>query len=178
MNWRHINEAPHNQFVLVARRSGYMCLDWEYVTAQLTAGWHDRWDDVSGDMVEPQPLYWQPLPEAPEGGHMNDEIDLSMWEPELQEVIREQLRRGKELEQELKGLRTANKTIPWQPIETAPLDETVVLLYSPNRSTEPEYIGNYTVGYWSIHYDHWLDVETVELHEPTHWAPVEPPEDT
>jgi hypothetical protein len=64
--WKPIRTAPHNKFVLTARRSGYVGIDWWLETAQFTAGWHDRWDDIAGDVMEPSPLFWTELPNLPE----------------------------------------------------------------------------------------------------------------
>jgi hypothetical protein len=65
MNWQPIATAPRNKYVLVARDSGYIGYPWCYEVAQFTAGYHDRWDSVSNDAIEPQPLYWCELPTPP-----------------------------------------------------------------------------------------------------------------
>lgn len=74
----------------------------------------------------------------------------------------------------------------WQPIETAPKDETVVLLWCP-QSWDTDFV---RVGWWfeaeSPHEDSgWYDDEAAshpltDLYgEPTHWMPLpEPPRDT
>lgn len=65
MNWQPIETAPHNAYVLIAKESGYVGTPWDYRVGMFTAGWHDRWDDVAGDIIEPEPLFWAPLPEPP-----------------------------------------------------------------------------------------------------------------
>lgn len=67
-NWKPIETAPHNKFVLVACESGYTTIDWIYRVAQFTAGWHNRWDDEGGDALKDSghiPRYWDELPNAP-----------------------------------------------------------------------------------------------------------------
>lgn len=62
----------------------------------------------------------------------------------------------------------------WQPIETAPKDGRVVLLYSPE--TDGMELDHYGAGQWEStgsngdgYWLHFLDGE------PTHWAPIFPP---
>ena len=51
----------------------------------------------------------------------------------------------------------------WQPIETAPLDETRVLLY---RS---EWMENMGIGYWDVADQAWYLYGGTPWHMPTHW---------
>jgi hypothetical protein len=66
----------------------------------------------------------------------------------------------------------------WRPIETAPKDETTVLLHCP-QSWDTEGL---RVGWW--HDGHWYDDESAshpltDLYgEPTHWMPAPPPPKT
>ena len=77
----------------------------------------------------------------------------------------------------------------WQPIETAPKDGDVVLLYKPDERMVGEYI---IVGYWGEWPgvgECWIAVDGKQLGYrsqitgtdqgyPTHWQPLpEPPED-
>ncbi len=68
----------------------------------------------------------------------------------------------------------------WQPIETAPKDETWILLYG-DWNGEPRV----NLGFWGGYTDDdkdWSDSEcashplTAFGWQPTHWAPFEPPE--
>lgn len=61
----------------------------------------------------------------------------------------------------------------WQPIETAPKDESPVLLACADwphsvilGKAVPVKVGGYTDGRWWIHGASW---------EPTHWMPLPPP---
>jgi hypothetical protein len=72
----------------------------------------------------------------------------------------------------------------WQPIETAPKDGTLVLLYFPGGCFSND--GNVCVGFWSTDgSDDWFSRECdsnsmTELGDfPTHWMPIpEPPSPT
>lgn len=66
LNWQKIETAPKNQFVLLARRAGYVTQEWDYQVGQFTEGYHDRWDTIGNDAFDTQPEYWCPLPNAPE----------------------------------------------------------------------------------------------------------------
>ncbi len=66
MNWQPIATAPKNRFVLVARDSGYITYPWCYEVARFTEGYHDRWDTVGNDAIEPEPTHWCELPTPPE----------------------------------------------------------------------------------------------------------------
>ncbi len=75
-NWKPIGTAPQNKFILVACPSGYLGVDWVYVVAQFTAGYHDRWDDEANDALMDsgyKPLYWDSLPNEPPKGDDDDE---------------------------------------------------------------------------------------------------------
>ena len=67
-DWKPIETAPHNKFVLVACRSGYMTIEWIFRVAQFTEGYHDRWDNEANDALMDSghdPEYWTELPESP-----------------------------------------------------------------------------------------------------------------
>jgi len=69
--------------------------------------------------------------------------------------------------------------IDWQPIETAPKDESWVLLFFDGRDPIPG--PAYRVGFWSVEYCDWYDWEgagnslTAFGDYPTHWAALQPP---
>lgn len=65
ISWQPISTAPHNKFLLVACRSGYVTTPWCYFVAQFTAGYLDRWDSVSNDGLDGEPEYWSELPVPP-----------------------------------------------------------------------------------------------------------------
>jgi hypothetical protein len=53
----------------------------------------------------------------------------------------------------------------WQPIETAPRDGTVILVYAPGLFQTAAWVD----GYWTTACENWLD-------DVTHWMPLpEPP---
>ena len=62
--------------------------------------------------------------------------------------------------------------IEWEPIETAPRDDTHLLLWLPAPLSKP------AIGYWDRSLFCWIvedcNLETDEL-LPSHWAPVTPP---
>lgn len=67
--------------------------------------------------------------------------------------------------------------IDWQPIENAPKDETLVLLYFPTGSMEE---ARYKIGFWSMDGD-WFDSEAASRpltafgEYPSHWATLNAP---
>lgn len=69
--------------------------------------------------------------------------------------------------------------IDWQLIETAPKDESWVLLYFPTDG--PAVQPTYKTGFWSIKSGDWYDWEgagnsmTAFGDFPTHWAALHPP---
>lgn len=57
---------------------------------------------------------------------------------------------------------------PWQPIETAPKDETTIMLYFPDKPP--------CVGFWSYVSRNWCLFSAYRETRPTHWAEIlEPP---
>lgn len=61
----------------------------------------------------------------------------------------------------------------WQPIETAPKDGTIVLVYA--KETQ-----EYAIVFWNRYYREWnqRSMEEEELESPTHWMPLpEAPEE-
>lgn len=70
----------------------------------------------------------------------------------------------------------------WQPIETAPMDGTPILLYKPNEKRMGQYI---VAGYWN---ELWLScggrglayfshLDQRDYGHPTHWQPLPEPPD-
>lgn len=65
----------------------------------------------------------------------------------------------------------------WQPIETAPKDETPVLLWCP-QSWDTRGV---RVGFWSEQYEDWFDSDAASISIfaiysiITHWMPLPPP---
>ena len=57
----------------------------------------------------------------------------------------------------------------WPPISTAPIDGTRILLYEKDNNY-PEL--SYDIGYRSTNNEYWVSA----LDNPTHWAPLNPPE--
>lgn len=61
----------------------------------------------------------------------------------------------------------------WRPIDSAPKDADVLLLYGDGEGIQP--------GYWDDDDDHWFAVETRGLTggwmKPTHWQPLPPAPD-
>lgn len=56
----------------------------------------------------------------------------------------------------------------WQPIETAPKDETTIMLYFPGKPP--------CVGFWSYVSRNWCLFSAYRETRPTHWAEIlEPP---
>ena len=68
--------------------------------------------------------------------------------------------------------REVKRLTGWQPIETAPLDETPVLCCFANDDMMPQ------VCYWTNNIDGWcggfLEEENNTNLEPTHWLPIPP----
>ena len=61
----------------------------------------------------------------------------------------------------------------WQPIETAPIDGTEVLVFGPKQ--DGVYLAAYKYGDWCVA-GPWDDGWTELLSPPTHWMPLpEPP---
>lgn len=64
------------------------------------------------------------------------------------------------------------RSVDAQPIDTAPRDETFVLLYFPDAES------GWKVGFWSEKYQNWYESEcsshalTDWDDRPTHWAPL------
>lgn len=62
----------------------------------------------------------------------------------------------------------------WKPIETAPKDETVVLLFCPERWDTAGVV----VAFWSEDFAAWYEREASShsvSEEPTHWMPLPAP---
>lgn len=68
--------------------------------------------------------------------------------------------------------------IDWKPIETAPKNETLVLLYFPSGNEGED---RYKVGFWSTNGNDWFDSEaasnplTAWGDKPSHWAALYAP---
>jgi len=69
--------------------------------------------------------------------------------------------------------------INWQPISTAPLDGTDVLIYDGYdvwkawyNNTDKYWFPSLTDEYWIIPTDHSLIPRRPLYHEPTHWLPI------
>jgi hypothetical protein len=63
----------------------------------------------------------------------------------------------------------------WQPIETAPLDYKVVLLYQPGGSSFAEAVGQgHRTDLRQHAHDKWVFQGTGLICEPTHWMPLPP----
>lgn len=67
IDWRPINSAPHNRFVLVLCHSGYSTFPWQLFIARHEPDSHRDgwWSTVSGDRVRrhgPDPEWWAELP--------------------------------------------------------------------------------------------------------------------
>lgn len=66
----------------------------------------------------------------------------------------------------------------WQPIETAPKDGTIILLFCPEYEMLTD---RYGAGEWEDHgpYAEQMGAPGTWIHflegEPTHWAPISPP---
>jgi hypothetical protein len=65
VEWEPIETAPLNQYILVARKSGYVGYLWDYQLGKLQPEYRRYWIDIGGDRIEPQPLYWTALPNPP-----------------------------------------------------------------------------------------------------------------
>lgn len=94
---------------------------------------------------------------------------------------------ARELERELAAAKKQrDEATSWRPIETAPMDGTVVMLYGDGRVTCGSWIaeqditvsdhvgcypsGETTPAYWQSH-----DGGFTEEHPPTHWMPLPQP---
>jgi hypothetical protein len=68
----------------------------------------------------------------------------------------------------------------WHPIETAPMDGTLILLWPYIDFGEPGEKDFYhvTAGFFNEEYKNWHDLDSQELFMPTHWMklPVPPAE--
>jgi hypothetical protein len=68
-------------------------------------------------------------------------------------------------------------TIAWKPIESAPKDETLILLYFPTGRGDED---RYKIGFWSPDGD-WFDSEAASNSltcfgdQPSHWAALNTP---
>lgn len=68
INWKDISTTPHNRFVLVACKSGYVMLEWIYRVAQFYPSYRDDWIDEGDQRMTDSghvPLYWCELPNEP-----------------------------------------------------------------------------------------------------------------
>jgi hypothetical protein len=66
--------------------------------------------------------------------------------------------------------------IAWRPIETAPLDYSVVLLYQPATPGHAEAVGQgHRVDLRAEAHDKWVFQANGWLAEPTHWQPLPAP---
>ena len=69
----------------------------------------------------------------------------------------------------------------WQPIETAPKDDTLRFLLEPKELSGRTRYGRVSVGYWAVSRQHiaggyWSDDSLAGISQPTHWMPLpEPP---
>lgn len=66
----------------------------------------------------------------------------------------------------------------WQPIDTAPKDESDVLVFGLHYvGPAPDPFPSFCVGMWSDLDNKWLETNTFETldWEPTHWMPVPAP---
>lgn len=96
ISWQPISTAPHNKYVLVATRSGYVGTPWCYDVAQFSAGHHDRWDDISGDGLDGKPEFWSELPIPPiidegpvweEPAKVSSQVKAFRYDPAKQELF-------------------------------------------------------------------------------------------
>jgi hypothetical protein len=65
----------------------------------------------------------------------------------------------------------------WQPIESAPRDETWLLLYWGDEQPWQVEANGMALGFWSIEGADWFDSEAASnpLLAPTHWMPLPAP---
>ncbi len=74
--WTPIDDdTPHETFVLTARDSGYVTTPWRFESAIWSED-KQRWNDVTGDALEPQPKYWMESPITPDDTSYRDEQGL------------------------------------------------------------------------------------------------------
>jgi hypothetical protein len=70
----------------------------------------------------------------------------------------------------------------WQPIETAPMDGTLILLwpYIDFGAPGEKDFSYVAAGFFSDEWENWYDLNSQELFNPTHWMtlPVPPAEKT
>lgn len=72
--------------------------------------------------------------------------------------------------------RLAAGVAEWQPIETAPKDATLLLLWWPSRRESSALIGYYGRGWLEGSALEWRSMAGLEWHkDPTHWMPLPPP---
>lgn len=71
-----------------------------------------------------------------------------------------------------KGERMSDKDTPWQPIETAPKDGTVVLVIDARHDDDYPYPAHWKKGYG------WFDPGWDGGYSPTHWMPLPDPPNT
>lgn len=68
---------------------------------------------------------------------------------------------------------------PWQPIASAPLDETIIDLWAGTaRYPECWWSGEQWVSYQDGHYDHPTVKHLFVIDEPSHWMPMPDAPDT
>ena len=69
--WRPIETAPKDKFLLLAGSSGYTTTPFVYTTGRMCSDYHTRrWiDHVNDDLTDWgfEPSHWMPLPPAPKG---------------------------------------------------------------------------------------------------------------
>ncbi len=68
MDWRPIRTMPRDQYVLVARKSGNVTTEWDYLVAKFIPGYRDEPVDIDNNRLSDggtEALFWAPLPEAP-----------------------------------------------------------------------------------------------------------------
>ncbi len=70
IDWLPIASAPHDRFILVACKSGYVTLDWVFRVARYEVERRSKWRDEASDALTDAghvPEFWCELPEEPDG---------------------------------------------------------------------------------------------------------------
>ena len=64
----------------------------------------------------------------------------------------------------------------WQPIETAPKDESLILVYGPCEVDGESYPAQVGIALYHKIRDRWIDENNgYAIYHPTHWRPLPPP---